>query len=221
MTTPRFARSLVRKSKRALRSARIALQDGDPDGAVNRSYYAMFDIARAALLSAGVPEHELPRTHAGVIAAFGQHAVQSGLVDPELARSLGRTESLRLRADYTGTETDANRAADTVAHAETFVDTVERVFDLEGPYRESELDNDEPDSGSKVSEPSDGVGRMETSYPQPQPFSLEEERRQARENWLRLRQQQFQSDKASNREAPKDRAADADRGHSLDDDPDE
>jgi uncharacterized protein (UPF0332 family) len=39
-----------------LASAR-ELQDRDPDGSVNRSYYAMFDIARAALLSAGEHKH--------------------------------------------------------------------------------------------------------------------------------------------------------------------
>ena len=67
----RFARALVRKSKRALKSARLDLTDGDYDSAVNRSYYAMFDIARAALLRAGVAEDKLPRTHSGVIDAFG------------------------------------------------------------------------------------------------------------------------------------------------------
>jgi predicted nucleotidyltransferase len=36
--------------ERALATAR-ELQDHDPDGSVNRSYDAMFDIARAALLS--------------------------------------------------------------------------------------------------------------------------------------------------------------------------
>jgi uncharacterized protein (UPF0332 family) len=41
----------------------------------------MFDIARAALLSAGVLEDELPRTHSGVISAFSKHAVQSGRID--------------------------------------------------------------------------------------------------------------------------------------------
>jgi uncharacterized protein (UPF0332 family) len=63
-----------------LASAR-ELQDRDPDGSVNRSYYAMFDIARAALLSAGVREDELPRTHSGVIGAFSKQAVQSGRID--------------------------------------------------------------------------------------------------------------------------------------------
>jgi uncharacterized protein (UPF0332 family) len=103
-TIPPFAHALVRKSERALVSARIDLRYGDPDGAVNRAYYAMCNAARASLLSAGVSEGDLPRTHNGVIAAFGQHAVKTGRVDPTLGRSFNAAEVLRLTADYTGLE---------------------------------------------------------------------------------------------------------------------
>ena len=104
MTVPPLAHRLVRKSERALRSARLDLQDGDSDGAINRACYAMFNVAQAALLSIGVSEEQLPKTHRGLIAAFGQHAVQSGRVDAGIGGVLGRTETLRLKADYTGTE---------------------------------------------------------------------------------------------------------------------
>jgi uncharacterized protein (UPF0332 family) len=80
-----FARALVRKSERALKTARIALSSGDFDNAVNRSFYSMFDIARAALLEAGVAEDRLPRTHTGLIDAFRQHAVQTGKFDKDMA----------------------------------------------------------------------------------------------------------------------------------------
>jgi hypothetical protein len=63
LTLSPLARDFRAKAVRALASAR-ELQDCHPDGSVNRSYYEMFDIARAALLSAGVREDELPRTHA-------------------------------------------------------------------------------------------------------------------------------------------------------------
>jgi uncharacterized protein (UPF0332 family) len=105
-----FARALVRKSARALKVARLALNAGDNDSAVSRSYYAMFDIARAALLRAGVTEDKLPRTHSGVIEAFRSHAVQSGQIDRQLATQLSRTESLRIKADYTGTEIELTEA---------------------------------------------------------------------------------------------------------------
>ena len=60
----------------------------------------MFDIARAALLRAGVAEDKLPRTHGGVIEAFRSHAIDSGQIDRQLAAQLSRTESLRIKADY-------------------------------------------------------------------------------------------------------------------------
>jgi uncharacterized protein (UPF0332 family) len=89
-----FERALVRKGNRALKVARLALNAGDYDSAVSRSYYAMFDIAQAALLRAGVTEDKLPRTHSGVIEAFRSHAIPSGKIDRQLATQLSRTESL-------------------------------------------------------------------------------------------------------------------------------
>jgi uncharacterized Fe-S cluster protein YjdI len=70
---------------------------------------------------------------------------------------LSRTESLRLKADYTGAEIDTGVAKEVVAHAEKFVRTVERVFGLEG--RPKDADASRP--------------------------STEEMRRQAAENWRR------------------------------------
>ena len=62
---------LMVKAQRALTSARTLLADGDNDGACNRAYYAMFDAARAALLTckALVPP-EVAKTHSGLISAF-------------------------------------------------------------------------------------------------------------------------------------------------------
>jgi uncharacterized protein (UPF0332 family) len=175
----------------------------------------MFDIARAALLSSGIPEHKLPRTHSGVIAAFGRRAVQSGAIDAELARSLSRTEGLRLRADYTGTQIDPKKAADTVAEAEAFVATVERTFELGAPHLEADRDHDKPKGGDTVSEPDVGVQQWKANYPHPNPFSLEDEQRQARENWLRLRQQATNAEVKIDKERAAGQAAENDRGYSA------
>jgi uncharacterized protein (UPF0332 family) len=104
----------MRKGKRALKVAALALNAGDNDSAVSRSYYAMFDIARAALLRAGVTEDKLLRTHSGVIEAFHGHAVRSGQIDRQLAAQLSRTESLRIKADYTGAEIELSEAKEVV-----------------------------------------------------------------------------------------------------------
>jgi uncharacterized protein (UPF0332 family) len=179
VTITSFAHALVRKSERALKSAALALRDGDSDTAVNRSYYAMFDIARAALLRGGVAEDDMPRTHSGVSEAFRQYAVQSGQIDPGLGAELSRAESLRINADYTGVEIDPGTAAGAAEKAELFVQTVTRVFRLDEPF--PGLD--------RVSDPGVETERIEARSIDVRSPWLEEERRQARENWLRLRQQ--------------------------------
>ena len=67
------------KAERALASAKLLLDSGDVDGACNRAYYAMFDAARAALLSINAPvPAEVARTLSGLIAAFSLHLVKPG-----------------------------------------------------------------------------------------------------------------------------------------------
>lgn len=169
MTSAPLVLSLVRKGTKSLETAR-ELQGHDADGAVNRAYYAIFNLARAALLTTGMAERDLPRTHNGLIAAFSERVVQSGRIDPESAATSSRIEALRLRADYTAIPVDADTAADAVAQAESFVRELLHEFSL---------DSSGGPSHDKVSEPR--VSRMQPS------FSLEEERRRAREKWLRLR----------------------------------
>jgi len=76
-----------------------------------------------------------------------------------------------LKADYTGTEIDADTASLVLSEAETFVRTVEREFALDL---------------ARTATP------VESQDVQPPPDPIEEERSQARENWLRLRQQQIE-----------------------------
>jgi len=153
VTKQPFEQALVRKSGRALKVAGLALNAGDFDSAVSRSYYAMFDIARAALLRAGVTEDNLPRTHNGVIEAFRKHTVQTGQIDRQLATHLTRIESLRIKADYTGTEIELAEAADVVAKAELFVQTVERVFSFSQSSSATEYQSPAPQDDDQVSEP--------------------------------------------------------------------
>jgi uncharacterized protein (UPF0332 family) len=168
-----------------MRSAHMSLREGDPDSAVNRAYYAMFNVARAALLNSGVPEGDLPRTHRGVIEAFRNHAVQTGRVDAELASTLSRTESLRLKADYTGSEIEFAAAERVVAHAEKFVRTVEREFGLETHTRavaeEKDASVGRARDGDSASTPSLGA----SSELPARRLSPEETRQKAREDWLK------------------------------------
>jgi uncharacterized protein (UPF0332 family) len=45
---------LLNRARQAAQSARTLLESGDPNGAVNRAYYAMFHAAHAALEHRGI-----------------------------------------------------------------------------------------------------------------------------------------------------------------------
>jgi len=180
----------------------------------------MFDIARAAVLRAGVAEDKLPRTHNGVIQMFRQHAVQSGLMDQQLAGELSRTESLRIKADYTDLEIEPKIASEVVEKAERFVQTVERVFNLDESSLATEYKNDNSNHDDKVSE-TGGVSKIGKMDVRPQPISLEEIRREARENWLQSRRLKIEGAKSVGHGKDTDRDVKDDQSRSQDSDFDE
>lgn len=209
----------MRKSRRALRSARLSLDDGDTDGTINRSYYAVLNAARAGLLSAGVPEDKLPKTHSGLISAFGERVVKSGKVEPELGRFMNKAEGLRLRADYTGVELDTATAEETLTDAGRFVRSVERAFGLQSMSAE-------PAPGTDQSAKEEAALQKGDDSLWDKSESMEERRRQAVQNWLEYRKQQKQAARAASQEREAARARDQshtpDSGRDADigDDPD-
>ncbi len=121
---------LMAKAQRALTSAKLLLDSGDVDGACNRAYYAMFDAARAALLSIHAPvPAEVARTHSGLITAFSLHLVKPGLVAVEHGRSLNKVEDLRLIADYRGDPVTLENAAWALEQAHSFLQAVQALQD--------------------------------------------------------------------------------------------
>ena len=120
------------KASRALASAEILLKSGDVDGACNRAYYAMFDAARAALLSIKAPTPvEVTRTHSGLITAFSLHLVKTGLVSLEHGRSLNKVEDLRLIADYRGDPVTLENAAWALEQSRSFLQAVTALISAE------------------------------------------------------------------------------------------
>lgn len=116
------ADDLWNKAHQAASSARLLLDAGDTSGACNRAYYAMFDAARAALLTSGATlSSEIGKTHSGLIHAFSQHLVKTGLVPKELGQSLARAHELRLIGDYTGDRVQATDAQTAVEQAAKFI----------------------------------------------------------------------------------------------------
>lgn len=125
---------LMAKADRALASAKLLLDSGDVDGACNRAYYAMFDAARAALLSINAPvPAEVARTHSGLIAAFSLHLVKTGKVAIEHGRSLNKVEDLRLIADYRGDPVTLENAAWALEQANSFLVAMQALQSKDQP----------------------------------------------------------------------------------------
>lgn len=121
---------LMQKANRALTSAQLLYANGDYEGACNRSYYAMYDAARAAILHL-MPEQDLTasRTHNGLIAAFGLHLVKTGLVDVSLGRNLNRAQTLRQLADYTGEAVTSDDVQQMILNADQFLQTISTIIE--------------------------------------------------------------------------------------------
>ena len=117
--------SLFGKAHQATRSAQLLLESGDIEGACDRAYYAMFNAARAALVSTQAPvPPEIARTHGGLISAFSQYLVKTGKVSIELGRALNKVEDLRLIADYKGDVIEKDIATWAVNEANAFVEAM-------------------------------------------------------------------------------------------------
>lgn len=117
---------LLAKAEIAAASAGILLDAGDRDGACSRAYYAMFDAARGFLIAVEIPE--MPRTHSGLIAAFGRYAVKAGHVSIALGKSLNRMHELRMIADYSEVPVELSLAKEAVREAVDFVQAIREAI---------------------------------------------------------------------------------------------
>jgi uncharacterized protein (UPF0332 family) len=115
----------LEQAERSLRSGRILLTDGDTDGTINRLYYALYHAARAALADASV---EIPKSHAGLISAFGTNFVKTGKISPSLGKLLNRLEHKRLIADYSGDEADPKELPELIAQSQLFLSAVRALI---------------------------------------------------------------------------------------------
>ena len=87
---------LLKRAKRYIRSAGLLLEDGDYESSISRAYYAMFYLAQAVLLAKGLKFS----THKGVISAFGEHFVKTGIFPKEMGRILNKAFEKRQASDY-------------------------------------------------------------------------------------------------------------------------
>jgi uncharacterized protein (UPF0332 family) len=84
------------QARQALRSAKILLDSDDTQGAVNRSYYAMFYAVSALLETRRLGTSK----HSGAISLFDREFVKAGAFDKRFSKSLHRAFNLRQESDY-------------------------------------------------------------------------------------------------------------------------
>ena len=114
--------ALRKKAQAALSDAEVLLERGSPEATINRGYYAVFQAARAALLTEG----ESPDTHSGVIRRFGYHFVRTGKVSDEVGSILTTAQSTEGEADYEAFSDFGREEADElVGKARRFIEAVE------------------------------------------------------------------------------------------------
>ena len=114
---------LTGKAKRFLRSAEVLLKDGDYDSCVSRSYYAMFFMTEATLLTKGLKAS----SHKGVIILFGEHFIKTGILRKELGRILNDSYDSRQIGDYAvGFKITKEEAESRLEKARNFVTDVEQ-----------------------------------------------------------------------------------------------
>lgn len=85
------------KSREALSDANVLRMHGGSEKAIaNRLYYACYHAAKAVLYSKDLR----PKTHAGVVAQFGEHVVKADEATEEDRLFLARSQTRREKADY-------------------------------------------------------------------------------------------------------------------------
>ena len=114
-------KSLVERAEKYLRSAEILLKEGDYESSVSRTYYAMFYCAQAVLLTKNLSFS----SHKGVISAFGEHFVKTGIFQKEMGRELNRAFEKRQLGDYEYTFVmSQTEAEDMLKSGRKFVDKI-------------------------------------------------------------------------------------------------
>jgi uncharacterized protein (UPF0332 family) len=84
------------KSYDILESAKVLLETGFEDGAVNRIYYAYFWAVKGLLSQKDI----FVKSHSGTQAKLAETYIKTGIIPEKYGKYLGRLEDKRTLADY-------------------------------------------------------------------------------------------------------------------------
>lgn len=124
-----LALSRLKRARQHLKSARDLLANEDFADSVSRSYYAIFQAARALL----VTEQLESRKHSGVISLFNRYFVKTSKIDKQFGVVLKDARRSREMADYSDLAEFAREDAEgQLQDAEMFIQAVAKLLGEEG-----------------------------------------------------------------------------------------
>jgi uncharacterized protein (UPF0332 family) len=113
----------IQNAHEMLEASRVLLNNDFYTSAINRAYYAVFYAASALLVTKGISQGK----HSGVISAFRQYFIKTGLIAPEYSMIYGRLMEGRHVSNYElGSSVTRDNAQSNLANAEEFVLEVQR-----------------------------------------------------------------------------------------------
>jgi len=116
---------LLNKSERSIEAAKLLLNDGYPDFAASRAYYAMFYVLQALMLDRNLSYSK----HTGVISAFGKEFVKTGIFDSRFHRFVLSAFDLRNTGDYGSSQAISKKtAARTIDEAVELLGEIKRYL---------------------------------------------------------------------------------------------
>lgn len=116
---------LLDKARENLDVARMLLAQSHPEIAASRTYYSMFYVAQALLLSKGLTFS----SHSAVIAAYGKHFAKTNELDPKFHQYLILSQSERNLGDYAiGREISPDNVGKILAWAGDFLHAAEEYL---------------------------------------------------------------------------------------------
>ncbi|RMD57360.1 MAG: HEPN domain-containing protein [Nitrospirae bacterium] len=127
-------KGLIEKAEKFLATAEHVLSIGDYDSCVSRSYYAMFFMAEAVLLTKNLSAS----SHKGVIGLFGKHFIKTGIFDREIGKALNDAYDKRLVGDYgIGISVSEEEARNLLEIAQNFVQKLKNYLEEGGLNNET------------------------------------------------------------------------------------
>jgi len=112
----------LEQARECLRDAEALIANGSFKGAANRSYYCIFQAMRAVLALESFDS----KKHSGVISAFRQRYIKTGIFSVKHTKTIGKAFEVRNDSDYKDMYLVSKKdVAEQIENAKTFLAAVE------------------------------------------------------------------------------------------------